>query len=294
MTYFVGNVGNVRLRRNNAITLSALVKDADVTVVLNRVGFDNSIDNLLTGDKVTISTDDARGLVFFTTSSWVDGEGVEQRTFSAFVNVNAAGGLRFFPTFADAINNNRAAEYQTQSFTGAPLLVKLVVRDVSSNVLGDVRSYTFNTDREGLDATTLNDKFKRMYSAGLISGSGSIDCLFNNLTSGVKETPLLMLQLIHRVDIGSEFDCLLSITDSENDPALSASDNIYYEFTAMVTRAGLELSATDIISCSIDFVTTGEIKLLVGRPSGYILKEDDDRIALNQSSMDFLLTEVED
>lgn len=294
MTYFVGNVGNVRLRRNNAITLSALVKDADVTVVLNRVGFDNSIDNLLTGDKVTISTDDARGLVFFTTSSWVDGEGVEQRTFSAFVNVNAAGGLRFFPTFADAINNNRAAEYQTQSFTGAPLLVKLVVRDVSSNVLGDVRSYTFNTDREGLDATTLNDKFKRMYSAGLISGSGSIDCLFNNLTSGVKETPLLMLQLIHRVDIGSEFDCLLSITDSENDPALSASDNIYYEFTAMVTRAGLELSASDIISCSIDFVTTGEIKLLVGRPSGYILKEDDDRIALNQSSMDFLLTEVED
>jgi hypothetical protein len=52
-----------------------------------------------------------------------------------------------------------------------------------------------------------------MYSAGLISGSGSIDCLFNSATSGVKETPLLMLQLINRVDIGSEFDLLLSITE---------------------------------------------------------------------------------
>ena len=294
MTYFVGNVGNVRLQRNNEITLSAVVKDADVTVALNRVGFDNAIDNLLTGDKVTISTADTRGLLFFTVSSWVDGEGVEQRTFSAFVNVNTAGGLRFFPTFADAVNNNRAVEYQVKSFAGAPLPVKLVVRDIAANVLGDVTGYTFNTDREGLDATTLNDKFKRMYSAGLISGSGSIDCLFNNLKSGVKETPLLMLQLIHRVDIGSEFNCLLSITDSENDPALSASDNIYYEFTAMVTRAGLELSASDVISCSIDFVTTGEIKLLVGRPSGYVLKEDDDRIALNQNSLEFLLTEVED
>jgi hypothetical protein len=130
-----------------------------------------------------------------------------------------------------------------------------------------------------------------MYSAGLISGSGSIDCLFNNLTSGIKETPLLMLQLINRVDIGSEFDLLLSITDSENDP--SALD-IYYEFSAMVTRSGLEVTASDIISCSIDFVTTGEIKLLVGRPSGYILKEDDDRIALNQNSLEFLLAEVED
>jgi hypothetical protein len=65
MTYFIGNVGNVRLRRNNEITLSALVKDADVTVVLNRIGFDGSIENLLTGDKVTISTaDHTRAIVF--------------------------------------------------------------------------------------------------------------------------------------------------------------------------------------------------------------------------------------
>jgi hypothetical protein len=214
-----------------------LVKDADVTVALNRIGFEGCcIDNLLTGDKVTISTADTRGLLFFTVGSWVDGEGVEQRSFSAYINVNTAGGLRFFPTFADAVNNNRAAEYQVQSFGGDPLLIQLVVRDISANVLGDVTGYTFNTDREGLDSTTLNDKFKRMYSAGLISGSGKIDCLFNNVTSGIKDTPLLMLQLIHRVDIGSAFDCLLSITDSANDASLT---DIYYEFTAMVTRSGL-------------------------------------------------------
>jgi hypothetical protein len=291
MTYFVGNVGNVRLRRNNEVVLYAEVRDADVTPALNRIGFDGSIENLLTGDKVTISTDDPRGLLFFTVGSWVDGEGVEQRSFSAYININAAGGLRFFPSFVDAVNNNRAAEYEVKSFAGAPLPIRLVVRDVSANVLGDVTSYTFNTDREGLDTTTLSDKFKRMYSAGLISGAGSIDCLFNNVTSGIKETPLLMLQLINRVDIGSEIDLLLSITDSTID---SSVPDIYYEFSAMVTRSGLEVTASDIISCSIDFITTGEIKLLVGRPSGYILKEDDDRIALNQNSLEFLLTEVED
>jgi hypothetical protein len=62
----------------------------------------------------------------------------------------------------------------------------------------------------------------------------------------------------------------------------------------MVTRSGLQVSASELITCSIDFVTTGEIKLLVGRPSGYVLKEDDDRIALNQDNLAFLLTEVED
>jgi hypothetical protein len=294
MTYFVGRVGNVRLRRNNNLSLTAIVKDADTITTLNRVGIEGAIDNFLTGDKITISTADPRGLIFFPVTNWVDGEGVIQTAFSAFVNVNAAGGIRFFPTFAMAVNNDRAYEYTIVNFTGDPLLVEIRVKDLSANVLGDVTRYTFNTDREGLDATTLNDKFKRMNSAGLLSGSGSIDCLFNNQTSGVNETPLLMLQLIHRVDIGSEFDCLLNITDSRNDPSLTASDNIFYEFTGLVTRSGLEISGQELISCSIDFVTTGEIKLLVGQPSGYVLKEDDDRIALNQNSLEFLLTEVED
>jgi hypothetical protein len=291
VTYFLGNVGNVRLRRNLENTLTTVVKDADTVPVLNRIGIDGANDNLLTGDKVTLSTDDPRGLLFFPVNSWVDGEGVTQRSFSAYINVNAAGGVRFSPTFQAAVNNVRAQEYTIQNFAGDPLPVQVQVRDISSNVLGDVTTYEFNTDREALDTTVLSDKFKRMYSAGLISGSGKIDCIFSGETSGVRETPLLALQLINRVDIGSEFDCLLSITDQQNDP--TALD-IYYEFTAMVIRSGIQVSATELITCSIDFVTTGEIKLLVGRPSGYILKEDDDRIALNQDNLSFLLTEVED
>ena len=291
MTYFVGRVGNVRLRRNSENVLTTIVKDADTVPLLNRIGIEGAIDNLLTGDKVTLSTDDPRGLAFFPVGSWVDGEGVTQTRFSAFINVNAAGGIRFFPTFQSAVNNIRAQEYTIQNFAGDPLPVQVLVRDLSANVLGDVTTYEFNTDRDALDTTVLSDKFKRMYSAGLISGSGKIDCIFSSQTSGVEETPLLALQLINRVDIGSEFDCLLSITDQDNDP--SALD-IYYEFTAMVTRSGLQVSASELITCSIDFVTTGEIKLLVGRPSGYILKEDDDRIALNQNNLAFLLTEVED
>lgn len=291
MTYFLGSAGNVRLRRNSENVLTTIVKDADTVPVLNRIGIEGATDNLLTGDKVTLSTDDPRGLVFFPVGSWVDGEGVTQTDFSAFINVNSAGGIRFFPTFQSAVNNIRAEEYTIQNFAGDPLPVQVLVRDLSANVLGDVTSYEFNTDREALETTALSDKFKRMYSAGLISGSGKIDCIFSSQTSGVKETPLLALQLINRVDIGSEFDCLLSITDSDNDPSQL---DIFYEFSAMVTRSGLQVEASELITCSIDFVTTGEIKLLVGRPSGYILKEDDDRITLNQDNLAFLLTEVED
>ncbi len=282
MAVFLGNTGNIRLRRGssqNYGSFSDRIEPDDVNTFLNRLGFTSSLDNLLTGDRLEISTSDPRGLVCFAASAW-DSATVED-TISAYVNVNAVGGLRFFPSFEDAVNNVRANELSVAAFAGNPIAIDYIVRDFRSNVLGNVRGYTFNTDRESIDVTALSDKFKRQYSAGLISGNGSIDCLFDYTSTGIKETPLLMLQLIQRVDIGSEFDLVLYVTDRSLDSSVTS---VYYEMTALVTRAGVTLDTNNAIECSIDFVTTGEVRLLIGEPAGYVLKEDDDRIQLQQSA----------
>ena len=291
MAVFLGRHGNVRLRRGLAVPYGQLedqIKPDDVNTSLNRLSFDSANDNLLTGDRVDISTSDARGLVCFAASAW--SSAVVEPAISAYVHVNAVGGLRFFYEFENAINNNRSAELTLATFAAPALPITVRVRDVSENVLGNVTGYTLNTDRESIDATSLSDKFRRQYSAGIISGSGSIDCLFDYTSTGIKETPLLMLQLIHRVDIGSEFDLALYLTDKELNPALN---NVYYEMQAMVTQTGVTVDTEDVIRCTIDFVTTGEIRLLIGEPAGYVLKEDDDRIEIEQS-LDYLLKETED
>lgn len=291
MTFFLGTKGNVRLRRavtTPAGTLLDTIAEADVNTTLNRLSFDGAGQNLLTGDKVDISTEDPRGLACFPANTWSSGAVEPQIT--AYVHVNAAGGLRFFPTFQDAVNNTRVNEIPLAGGFGADIAISYTVRDVSYNVLGNVVGFTLATDREAVDATSLTDKFRKMYSAGLISGSGSIECAFDYTTSGVTETPLLMLQLINRLDIGSEFQCALYLTDKAND---STVDSVFYLVDAMVTKAGVQVAAGDIINCTIDFVTTGEIQLLIGQPADYILKEDADRIKLEQS-LDFLLQETED
>lgn len=291
MAVFLGRHGNVRLRRGLAVPYGQLedqIKPDDVNTTLNRLSFDSANDNLITGDRVDISTSDARGLVCFAAAAW--SSAVVEPAISAYVHVNAVGGLRFFYSFENAVNNNRSAELTLATFAAPALPITVRVRDVSENVLGNVTGYTLNTDRESIDATSLSDKFRRQYSAGIISGSGSIDCLFDYTSTGIKETPLLMLQLIHRVDIGSEFDLALYLTDKELNPAL---DNVYYEMQAMVTQTGVTVDTEDVIRCTIDFVTTGEIRLLIGEPAGYVLKEDDDRIEIEQS-LDFLLKETED
>jgi hypothetical protein len=68
---------------------------------------------------------------------------------------------------------------------------------------------------------------------------------------------------------------------------------VYYEVDAVITRAGVTVTADALVSCSVDFVTTGEFKLRIGVPSDYILKEDDGAIYLEQS-LDYLLQEVTD
>ena len=291
MAVFLGNHGNVRLRRCIDAPCGILedrIKPDDVNTSLNRLSFDSAVDNLLTGDRIDISTADARGLVCFAASAW--SSATVEPTISAYVHVNAVGGLRFFYQFENAVNNNRAAEISLAAFAGAALEISVRVRDVAFNVLGNVTSYTLNTSRETIDTTSLSDKFQKQYSAGSISGSGSIDCFFDYTSTGIKETPLLMLQLIHRVDIGSEFDLALYLVDKELNQSLT---NVFYEMQAMVTQTGVTVNADGAITCTIDFVTTGEIRLLVGEPAGYVLKEDDDRIEIEQS-LDFLLKETED
>jgi hypothetical protein len=288
MTFFLGNLGNVRLKRSSLSSLYSAIASADVNTALNRIGFNGSLENILTGDRVSIATADARGLVCFPAGAWPSAT-IEQ-SIDAYVNVNQVGGLRFFSTFADAVNNVRANEIAVASFNGEALPIIVNIRDVAFNLLGNVNSYTFNTDRDQIDTTTLSDKFKKQYTAGLLSGSGSIECSFDYTTTGIKETPLFMLQLLQRLDLGSEFDCALYIVDKEND---ATTTSVYYEFGAMITRAGIALQPGDITNCTIDFVTTGEIALKVGQASGYVLKEDDFKVELEQS-LEFLLTETED
>lgn len=292
MTFFVGSGGRVKLRRKSSTGFTSSILAADINTSLNRFGVDEAVENLLTGDQVEIKTTDARGLDFLPTSTWPDGGGTTQQSIVAFANVNAIGGIRLFPTFADSVNNTRANEYPLEAFTGSPILVDIKTYGAVERVLGDVTGFSFNTDREAIDVTTIcdNKSFKRMYGAGLISGSGSIDCLFSTTVNGIQENSLLLLQLINRAKLGGEFSCFLQLTDSTIYPN---AQNLYYEFDAVITRSGVEVRGDQLISCAIDFVTTGEIKIVIGEPSGYVLKEDDDKIQLQQN-LDFLLTEATD
>jgi len=78
----------------------------------------------------------------------------------AYVHVNAVGGVRLFPTFTDAINNERENEIILVDFYGEPIQLEVSLADTRNNTLGSVTSFEINTDRAAMDVTSLADKFK--------------------------------------------------------------------------------------------------------------------------------------
>jgi hypothetical protein len=292
MAFFLGNHGAVAFRRGtegqSIAPLQSAVNPDDISTTLNRVGFDKALDNLITGDRIDLSTTDSRGLAFIPSSNW--SSGVIEDSFSAFINVNEAGGLRFFLSFSAAVNNDRSQEIALQTFTGNPISVSARLIDAGANTLGNVFSYEFNATREAIDTTTLSDYFRTQYNAGLLSGSGRMECGFDYSSNGVIEPPLAVMQTIQRLDLGCAFDAYLYLTDEEITPN---TKTVFYQVTAVVTQVGITVSGDSVINATIDFVTTGSVRLIFARPSEYILKEDTDRIQVEQG-VDFLLKEVAD
>ena len=314
MAFYLGTYGNIRLRRGadgDAGNFNAAISPDDINTTLNRLGVDQSIDNLITGDRVVFTTTDNRRLDFISDTGFGELEflqteasdqlitqsgdslfknGLTADNFTAYVNVNAVGGLRLYPEFADAINNERTTEIALDPFTGGPINTNLAVRDTQFNILGNVIRYEFNTSRDAIDATALSDKYKQQFNAGLLSGSGRIECAFDYTTTASTEPPVVMLQTIQRLDAGCAFDLALYLTDKEVVPTV---DNVFYLTTAVTTSTGISVEAGGLVNCTVDFVTTGQIRLVIGRPVDYILRENNGQTAA-EPTLDDLLQEITD
>jgi hypothetical protein len=86
-----------------------------------------------------------------------------------------------------------------------------------------------------------------------------------------------------RQKLGAEFDAELYIVD-QGQNAESPQDLFYFEFKGIVTSAAISLGAGELTVSNFNFVTTGPIspRLGVGVITNYVLKEDTDKILLEQ------------
>lgn len=301
MAVLLGEIGNVELRRASLDEpIIGTVKQSDVNPDRDRFSFNYPTGLLITGDQIEIKTTDGSLLAFVAASGWPTAQVYKDGIF--YVYVDEIGAIRLYNTFDEAVAGEVAGRVDLVD-PGRDVPISIEIRNSNERMLGQVRSYELNTERDVIDATALSDEFKRSYS-GLISGSGRIVCFFDyerrsgdlSMQSGV-EMPIYLNQLILRTRTGSELWAKLTLVARGYKPGASADDfddEVWYEFNGRITNVGMSFTPEEPIEATIDFVTTGEIKLRTRYVTNYLLQEQGDRIKLEANQSGYLELEQQD
>ena len=279
MTVYLGNAGNVELIRDSGDVIAGTISPANVNVSKGMFSFDFSFGAFVTGDFVEFSSASTLSFV----SGWAYPKG------NWFVNVDQLGGLRLYNTYSDAIagtSNNRVA----LAAPGAAVAVSCRILNSVPRLLANIIRFELSTDREAVDTSSLGDEFRNQYST-LITGSGSIDCIFDYATAGQTEIAVYLHNLLLRQQFGSDFKANLYIlTEGQGQGVNASNDSVWYEIQGVMTNAAIQCTAGDIIESRFTFVTTGEIKLRVQTVTwaDLLLNSAGDRLVLSTADGDIL------
>ena len=266
---YLGQYGDIELQRDSLNSfLGTQLDPSDVNTSLKRFSVKGASGALMTGDKIEIATVDKSNLEL------VSGHAHDDGTW--FVYVDPLGGLRLYTTFEASI---------TGTVSGAVALVapsaiqQITIKTVNSRFrhIANITNYEITTSRDSVDLTHLGDQFKRQYEAGLISGQGSVQCLWEHNQNKANEEcavdgefPFYLAQLVVRLTQGADFKSRFYIyKDNSN-----TSNSVWYQADCVVTNVVISVPATEQITSRIEFITNGEIKLNTGSAPSYLLQED--------------------
>ena len=288
MGVYFGQAGEIALKRDALQSaLQTKLDPFDVNTSTRRFSVDHSSGSLLTGDEVEIETVDGSTLELVNGHNYPD--------IKKFIHVDPVGGIRLFNTFALAIEG-----LQTNALTlvtpSAAKDILIRTKNEKFRHVANVKDFEMTTTREQVDLTNLGDEFRNQYEAGLISGQGSMTCIWEhryydsdryNEYGSESEFPFYLAQLIVRTQQGSDFDGLFYIYKNSN----RAKDNVFYEANCIITNVAVTVSAAEVVETRIEFITNGVIRLKTGETAGYLLQENADKI-LQENESPILLEQV--
>ncbi len=270
MTVYLGESGGIELKRTAGHAAEMTLLDGDVAEVKRRFSPQQDfLGTFISGDQVDIETRDGSNLHFIKDHDYPDWRG--------FIFIDAMGGMRLFNTFQDAIGGQREDAVELVNWPGRQ---DLTMRTRSDNFtqLAKIVSYEFTTERETIDTTILGSQFTQQYEAGLIQGQGTIECFWEHVYNecdpetcfGGNEFASYLAQLCVRLTQGADFFGRFFIF-RDIDPGINS---VWYESECIVTSASITVGAGDAITSTIQFVTTGQFRLLTGIPPAYLMQED--------------------
>lgn len=281
MSVYLGTFGEVELKRQfDGSELRGTINTSDVNATEKRFSFDFDHGQLLTGDEIEITSTDDSALDFI--------DDYTKTSVKKFVYVDELDGIRLYDSFAHAVSGGttNATALATPSDN---IPIRVTVEGSKYRVLGRVRSYELNTQRETVDATVLSDEFRNRIST-LMSGSGRMSCEWEYTGDTSKELPNYLLELVLRTKVGSNFKGRFYLKTNGYNPAGhtdAANDTIWYEVDGILTSCAVQFTSGELVQITADFITISEIEIRMNLETvSKLLQEDDSELVTEQDADD--------
>ena len=284
MSVYLGTHGEVELQRQfDGSDLRSTINPSDVNATQKRFSFDFEHGQLLSGDQIEITSTDGTALDFI--------DSYTKTSVKKFIHVDELDGIRLYDSFANAVNGGTAnATALATPANDLPIRVK--VENAEYKVLAQVNGFELNTERETVDTTTLSDEFRSRIST-LMSGSGRLSAFWEYTGNTSQELPNYLVELSLRTRVGSQFKARFYIKRTTHNPggvAANDNDEVFYEFTGVLTGCAVQFAPDNTVQVQADFITTGTIQLRMNlEVPSKLLQEDTDEILLEQGTTDAIL-----
>jgi len=291
---YLGTHGGIEIKRaNSGRATFAEIDPLDVNLASKRFSFTGS-EQVITGDKLQISklvveSDDDDEWDKSNNLTLVRGKD-DEPSIERYAFKDMLGGIRLYETYKDAINGTFSEALQLEKSNKKQKVRIKVDADTVWNGLAKIVDWSFTSNRQAIDLTTLGDQFVRQYEAGLISGQGTLSAIWddkqrfcNDLTGspldndgrgypsdGKPKMPVkkddevanYLTQLAIRVSIGAKFKGRFYIKyggDRENvDPNQLA---VLWEADCICTNVSMTFQPDLIVISRIAFITEGPFYL---------------------------------
>ena len=284
MSVYLGTYGQVELQRQfDGSELRSTINPSDVNATKKRFSFDFEHGQLISGDQIEITSTDGTALDFI--------DSYTKTSIKKFIHVDELDGIRLYDSFANAVNGETTnATALATPANDLPIRVK--VENAEYKVLAQDNGVELNTERETVDTTTLSDEFRSRISR-LMSGSGRMSAFWEYTGNTQQELPNYLVELSLRTRVGSQFKARFYIKRTTHNPgglAASADDEVFYEFTGVLTGCAVQFAPDNTVQVQADFISTGPIQLRMDREvESKMLQENEDDVLLEQGTTDAIL-----
>jgi len=297
MSVYLGETGLVELKRKAGHAAFPTLEPSDVSIVPRRFTTSQEAGQVfIVGDEVEIERTDldangnAQNLELISGHAFPDWRG--------YISIDELGGIRLYDNFGDAITGARLSALELVEPTTTQEL-RIQTRNTTWRTMARVTQFDFTTQREQIDITTLQDNFRNQYDAGIISGAGTLDCLWEhkaNLCQArpqfdplLTEFPVYLAQLCIRLIQGADFLGRFFIFQGNQ---ANNEQSVWYEAECIINTCTVTVPGDGVIETSISFLTTGAVSLRTGYPPVELI--DTDGSLLLQQNQDPIFAQILD